>query len=78
MGIDSYATFFYDMGRDKGDVQVQVTWIFMENMQLKLTSDYTGIKYNNHIAGELYYVNPKKAFKHLSLGGYSNLNHIWT
>lgn len=66
------------MGRDKGDIQAQITWLLLENMRIKLNSDYMGLKYNNHIAGELYYLNPKKAFKYLTLGGNSNLNHIWT
>lgn len=47
-------------------------------MRVKLNSDYVGMKYNNHIAGELYYLNPKKIYKYLTLGGSSNLNHIWT
>lgn len=68
----------YDFGRDRGNIQGHLTWLLLENMRLSLNSDYSGLKYDNHIEGELFYLNPGRAFRFLSLGGRSDLNHIWT
>lgn len=69
---------FYELAGIRGDMEAELVWIFLENMRAKFVGDHYGPNYANHVEGEAFYVNPKRAFKFLTLGGHADLNRIWT
>ncbi|PNF28889.1 hypothetical protein B7P43_G03854 [Cryptotermes secundus] len=64
----------FDITQAKGKFDTEWTWIFMENMAAKIIGSYETRNMSRYLISEVYYRNPKKAFKQFSVGMDINVN----
>lgn len=64
----------FDVTQAKGKFDVEWTWIFMENMAAKVLGSYETRNMSRYLMSQVFYRNPKKAFKQFSAGMDVNVN----
>jgi len=64
----------FDVTQAKGKFDMEWTWIFMENMAAKLLGSYETRNVSRYLVSQVFYRNPKKAFKQFSAGMDVNVN----
>lgn len=72
------ATLAYSLMEIRGHGEAELVFKFLENMRGRLVTTHSGDGYSNFVSGEVFYINPGRSFRALSLGGDANLNRIWT
>lgn len=64
----------FDVTQAKGKFDTEWTWIFMENMAAKVIGSYETRNVSRDLMSQVFYRNPKKAFKEFSAGMDVNVN----
>jgi hypothetical protein len=64
----------FDITQAKGKFDTVWTWILMENMAAKVTGSYETRNMSRYLISEVFYRNPKKAFKKFDVGMDININ----
>jgi hypothetical protein len=64
----------FDVTQAKGKFDTEWTWILMENMAAKVIGSYETRNMSRYLNSEVFYRNPKKAFKQFSVGMDININ----
>jgi hypothetical protein len=67
-------TAVFDATQNKGKFDTEWTWIVMENMAAKVIGSYETRNVSRHLISEVFYRNPKKAFKQFAVGVDVNIN----
>jgi hypothetical protein len=64
----------FDVTQTKGKLDMEWTWIIMENMAAKVIGSYETRNVSRYLTSEVFYRNPKKAFKQFAVGVDVNIN----
>jgi len=64
----------FDVTQAKGKCDMEWTWILMENMAAKVLGSYETRNVSRYLMSQVFYRNPKKAFKQFSAGMDVNVN----
>jgi hypothetical protein len=64
----------FDVTQAKGKFDTEWTWIFMENMAAKVIGSYETRNVSQYLVSQVFYRNPKKAFKQFAAGMDVNVN----
>lgn len=68
---------YFKLTQVQASADVELTWLYLENMLLKAIGTYQNLHYNSSSQLKVFYSNPRKEFTELQAGSDLKVDTLW-